>query len=78
MITKRNLDLISELFKAGSVTSQTLKNKDYQWAIFSEFCEMYSETAVPVSGDTLVRYVVYLTVQRNCCERTVRNHLSCI
>ena len=78
MVSKANLDVICELFKAGSNTAQTIKNKDYQWRIFTDFCELYNEISVPVSAETLIRYAVYLIVQRRCGERTVRNHLSCI
>ena len=70
------LDIIAELFQARCNTKLTVKNKDYQWKIFSEFCKTYGEIPIPVSVDTLVRYSVYLIVHRKCCEGTVRNHLS--
>ena len=76
MATKADLDHIGELFKGSANTAMTLKNKDYQWKIFNDFCLLYDKTSVPVTSDTLVRYAVYLFVQRHCCERTVRNHLS--
>ena len=39
---------------------------------------MYSERPVPTSGDLLVKYSVYLIVQRECSVPTVKNHLSVI
>ena len=78
MIAKSDLDIIGDLFVASSNTSVTIKNKDYQWNIFTDFCKTYSETPVPVKPETLVRYAVFLIVQRNCRENTVRNHLSTI
>ena len=76
MVSKTNLDKISELFKASANTALTIKNKNHQWNVFSEFCETYDLIPVPASSETLVRYAVYLMLQRRCCERTVRNHLS--
>ena len=76
MSNKQQLDIIGELFKSSCNRKLTLRNKDYQWNVFSEFCETYGEVPIPVSVDTLIRYVVYLIVQRNCCEGTVRNHLT--
>ena len=65
MIPKSSLDIISELFKSCSITSKTVKNYDYQWKIFCDFCDIYDEVPVPVQPETLVRYAVYLIVQRN-------------
>ena len=78
IIPKSSLDTISKLFQSSSITSKTIKNYDYHWRVFSDFCDIYNESPVPVAPETLVRYAVYLIVQRNCCDRTVRNHLSSI
>ena len=74
----QDLDLIALLFQQNSITDKTMKNKDSQWRIFTSFCQTYREQAVPVQPDTLVRYAVYLMVQRRCSVPTVRNHLSTI
>ena len=74
--SKSKLDIIGELFIRSCNTKQTIKNKDYQWNVFTDFCSLFGEIPIPVSNDTLVRYCVYLIVQRNCCPGTVRNHLS--
>ena len=76
MVNKSKLDIIGELFIRSCNTKQTIKNKDYQWNVFTDFCSLFGEIPIPVSNDTLVRYCVYLIVQRNCCPGTVRNHLS--
>ena len=78
MISKQNLDVIGELFKSSSVTALTLRNKDYQWQIFCDFCVLYDENPIPVQAETLVRYAVFLIVQRNCSVGTVRNYLNCV
>ena len=54
MILKSNLDMINELLKVKSVTSNALKNNDYQWQIIRDYCEFFGETCVSVSGETLV------------------------
>ena len=74
----QDLDLIALLFQQNSITDKTMKNKDSQWKIFTSFCQIYREQAVPVQPETLVRYAVYLIVQRRCSVPTVRNHLSTI
>ena len=76
MVNKKQLDIISELFIGSCNTNLTLRNKDYQWRVFIDFCKLYGETPVPVLNETLIRYAVYLIIQRNCCIGTVRNHLS--
>ena len=67
----QDLDLIALLFQQNSITDKTMKNKDSQWRIFTSFCQTYREQAVPVQPDTLVRYAVYLMVQRRCSVPTV-------
>ena len=78
MISKDILNSISNVFQGFSVTRATLRNKDYMWQSFIDFCDLYRETPVPASGDLLVKYSVYLIVQRECSVPTVRNHLSVI
>ena len=78
MIQKRALDLVSELFQQNSVTEGTLRNQDYIWGIFTDFCKQYRENPMPCTGDLLVKYSVYLILQRECSIPTVRNHLSVI
>ena len=71
MPSRNQLDIISELFRKCSNTKLTIKNKDYQWNVFIGFCDTYGETPIPVSVNTLIRYCVYLIVQRNGSEGTV-------
>ena len=78
MISKELLGLISNVFKDFSVTKATIRNKDYMWHSYIEFCEKYQETPIPATGDLLVKYSVFLIVQRECSIPTVRNHLSTI
>ena len=78
MPSKAQLDLIASLFQSTSITTKTLKNKDYQWSVFTDFCQLYQEEPVPASGDTLVRFSTYLIVQRNCSIPVVKNYLSTI
>ena len=78
MPSKTQLDLIANLFQTSSVTSKTLKIKDYQWTIFTNFCELYQEEPIPASGDTIVRFSTYLIIQRNCSVPVVKNYLSTI
>ena len=78
MPSKSQLDLIANLFQTSSMTSKTLKIKDYQWSIFTSFCKLYHEEPIPASGDTLVRFSTYLIVQRNCSIPVVKNYLSTI
>ena len=78
MISKEILSSISNLFKEYSVTKATIKNKDYMWQSYIDFCDKYDESPVPATGETLVKYSVYLIVQRECSIPTVRNHLSVI
>ena len=78
MPSKTQLDLIANLFQSNSVTAKTLKIKDYQWVIFTNYCELYQEEPIPASGDTLVRFSTYLIVQRNCSIPVVKNYLSTI
>ena len=74
MISKEILSSISNLFKEYSVTKATIKNKDYMWQSYIDFCDKYDESPVPATGETLVKYSVYLIVQRECSIPTVRNH----
>ena len=78
MPSKTQLDLIANLFQSNAVTPKTMKIKDYQWVIFTNFCTLYQEDPIPASGDTLVRFAVYLIVQRNCSVPVVKNYLSTI
>ena len=78
MLSKHALDLISDLFIEHSITANTLRNKDYMWGVYTNYCEMYREDPLPCTGEQLVRYSVYLMMQRNCSVPTVRNHLSVI
>ena len=78
MLSKEALSSIASVFKEHSVTTGTLKNKDYIWDVYSDFCLQYSENPFPASGDLLVKYAVFLIIQRDCSVATVRNHLSVI
>ena len=78
MISKRALELVSDLFQHHSVTEGTLRNKDYIWGIYTKFCEQYNEVPVPCTGELLVKYAVFLILQRGCSVPTIRNHLSVI
>ena len=78
MVSKENLARIAEVFKVNSVTPETMKNKDYIWNVYLEFCVLYDENPTPASGELLVRYSTFLIIQRNCSVPTVRNHLSVI
>ena len=46
--------------------------------MFIDFCELYREEPIPAKGDLMVKYSVFLIIQRNCSIPTVRNHLSVI
>ena len=78
MPSRNQLDLIASLFQSNAVTPKTMKIKDYQWVIFTNYCTLYHEDPIPASGDTLVRFSVYLIVQRNCSVPVVKNYLSTI
>ena len=72
MVSKENLARIAEVFKVNSVTPETMKNKDYIWNVYLEFCVLYDENPTPASGELLVRYSTFLIIQRNCSVPTVR------
>ena len=78
MIPKDVLHSISLLFKDFSVTKATLRNKDYMWQSFIDFCDVYSEEPIPASGELLVKYSIYLIIQKGCSIPTIQNHLSVI
>ena len=78
MISKDTLNSISNLLKDFSVTKGTLRNKDYIWQVYIDFCNLYNEEPIPATGDLLVKYSVHLIIQRNCSIPTVRNHLSVV
>ena len=78
MIPKKALNLVSDLFQHHSVTEGTPRNKDYIWGIYTGFCQQYSENPVPCRGELMVKYAVFLILQRGCSIPTVRNRLSMI
>ena len=78
MVLKAHLDLIANLFQSTAVTPKTLRLKDYQWRVYTDYCRLYQEQPVPASGDTLVRFSIFLIVQRNCTVPVVKNYLSTI
>ena len=78
MISKDTLCSISNAFKDFSLTKATIKNKDYMWQVYIDFCNLYDEDPISSSGELLVKYSVYLIIQRSCSIPTVKNHLSVI
>ena len=76
MVLKAHLDLIANLFQSTAVTPKTLRLKDYQWRVYTDYCRLYQEQPVPASGDTLVRFSIFLIVRRNCTVPVVKNYLK--
>ena len=78
MADQRLLDTVAAFFQNKACTEQTMANKDSYWRIFMDFCDRFHENPVPADGRLLVRFSVFLVIERNCSVPTVKNYLSAV